>query len=68
MSHDPHRIDTHHHILPSFYVESAARRGITTAGDIPLPKWSARSALSLMDRMDVKLDKFGDADTRLANI
>jgi hypothetical protein len=24
--------------------------------------------LSLMDRMDVRLDKFGDADTRLARI
>ncbi|PYI89491.1 MAG: hypothetical protein DME26_01150, partial [Verrucomicrobia bacterium] len=24
--------------------------------------------LSLMDRMDVKLDRFGDADTRLAGI
>jgi len=49
----PHRIDTHHHLMPSFYVDAAARHGITTAGDIPLPRWTVESALALMDRSGI---------------
>ena len=49
----PHRIDVHHHILPAEYVNAVAKLGVGAGGDIPFPKWSAESALSLMDRMRI---------------
>ena len=49
----PHRVDVHHHILPPEYVNAVARRGIGAGGDVPFPKWSPESALSLMDRMGI---------------
>ena len=49
MNATPHRIDTHHHIMPSWYVEAATRGG-RTAGDVDFPKWDVPSTLALMDR------------------
>ena len=34
----------------------------------PLPKRFAVLFISIMDRMDVKLDRFGDAETRLTGL
>jgi len=44
-----HRIDVHHHILPDAYVKTLAALGVGDGGGIPFPKWSAESALSVMD-------------------
>jgi predicted TIM-barrel fold metal-dependent hydrolase len=49
----PHRIDVHHHILPPDYVTAVAKHGVTTAGDVAFPAWSASAALSLMDRAGI---------------
>jgi predicted TIM-barrel fold metal-dependent hydrolase len=50
----PHRIDVHHHILPSEYVSALARLGITGGGGIPFPSWSVDAALGLMDRHGIQ--------------
>lgn len=42
------RIDTHHHVVPPAYTAWLARRGIT-AGGLPIPAWSAKGSLDLMD-------------------
>jgi predicted TIM-barrel fold metal-dependent hydrolase len=49
-----HRIDVHHHILPSAYVSALARIGISGGGGIPFPSWSAADALGLMDRHGIQ--------------
>lgn len=46
---DLHRIDVHHHILPTEYVSALAGIGITGGGGIPFPAWSAEAALAVMD-------------------
>ena len=53
METQPHRIDVHHHILPDDYVTALARLGVTAGGDVPFPKWSADSTLSLMNRKGI---------------
>jgi predicted TIM-barrel fold metal-dependent hydrolase len=53
MSQRPHRIDVHHHIMPSEYVKAAARHGISDGGDFPFPAWSAESTLEFMDRRGI---------------
>src|SRR5262245_53586045 len=50
---EPHRIDTHHHILPDFYVEAAKRAGIADAGDVAFPPWSKSAALGVLDRQGI---------------
>lgn len=49
----PHRIDTHHHIVPSFYAAFLETRGIRPGG-IPVPQWSPAKALRVMDRLAVR--------------
>lgn len=46
------RIDTHQHIVPPFYADWLAAKGIT-AGGLPIPKWSADGALDLMESAGV---------------
>jgi 6-methylsalicylate decarboxylase len=53
MSPKPHRIDVHHHIVPSEYVKAAARHGISEGGDFPFPAWSPESTLEFMDRQGI---------------
>ena len=43
-------------------------RSLTYLGEPAENRKMCSLYLSLMDRMGVKLDKFGDADTRLANL
>jgi len=47
-SESPVRIDTHQHIVPPFYAQWLAAKGIT-AGGLPIPQWSAEGALDLME-------------------
>ncbi|MBA7672652.1 hypothetical protein ES703_80836 [subsurface metagenome] len=46
----PHRIDVHHHILPSFYVAALESIGITTAFGLPFPDWSPEETMGVMDK------------------
>lgn len=41
------RIDTHHHVVPPFYRDWLAARGLD-AGGLPIPQWSAEASLELM--------------------
>ncbi|MFD4599556.1 amidohydrolase family protein [Streptomyces sp. NPDC058464] len=43
------RIDVHQHLVPPFYRDALAERGITEAGGRALPEWSPEAALELMD-------------------
>lgn len=49
----PRRIDTHQHIVPPFYAEWLASKGIN-AGGLPIPQWSAEGALDLMAAVGVE--------------
>jgi len=53
MTTKPRRTDVHHHILPPEYVGALAGLGITGAGGIPFPAWSAAAALEMMDRQGI---------------
>ena len=50
MSTQPYRIDVHHHIVPSEYVEALKSIGITTSGRIPFPEWTPETSIGMMDR------------------
>ncbi len=43
------RIDTHTHVVPPFYRDWLGSKGID-AGGLPIPEWSAESALAMMGR------------------
>lgn len=49
----PHRIDTHHHLVPPKYAEFLTARGIQPGG-IPLPKWTPAKSLRTMDRLGIR--------------
>ncbi len=49
----PHRIDTHHHILPALYTGALERMGIDAGGGIPFPRWDPASALEMLDRQGI---------------
>ncbi|HEY2387708.1 MAG TPA: amidohydrolase family protein [Candidatus Binatia bacterium] len=44
----PARIDVHQHIVPPLYAAWLRSRGLD-AGGLPIPEWSAESALAMMD-------------------
>ncbi|MEC4612581.1 amidohydrolase family protein [Tsukamurella tyrosinosolvens] len=48
-----HRIDVHHHLIPSSYRDRLAARGIGEAGGRELPAWSPEGSLGVMDRAGV---------------
>ena len=54
MSPELNRIDVHHHIVPPEYVKALADLGITESAGIPFPRWSAETALDVMDRQNIK--------------
>jgi predicted TIM-barrel fold metal-dependent hydrolase len=47
------RIDTHHHIVPASYAAWLRRKGME-AGGMPIPEWSADSAIALMDKYRIQ--------------
>ncbi|HEV8337860.1 MAG TPA: amidohydrolase family protein [Candidatus Polarisedimenticolia bacterium] len=53
MSSAPHRIDVHHHIVPSEYVKAAKAAGAKDAGGVTFPAWSPEAQLELMDRRSI---------------
>ncbi|NMO01488.1 amidohydrolase [Gordonia sp. TBRC 11910] len=48
-----HRIDVHHHLIPSAYRERLAAHGIAAAGGRELPDWSPEGSLEVMDRAGI---------------
>jgi predicted TIM-barrel fold metal-dependent hydrolase len=51
---DPARIDVHQHIVLPAYAEWLRSRGLD-AGGLPIPEWSAQSALAMMDARGIAL-------------
>jgi predicted TIM-barrel fold metal-dependent hydrolase len=49
------RIDVHQHLIPGFYRDWLAGRGVTSAGGRDLPAWSPDDALALMDRYEISV-------------
>ncbi|MET3963105.1 putative TIM-barrel fold metal-dependent hydrolase [Marmoricola sp. OAE513] len=49
----PHRIDTHHHLIPPRYRDYLETRGIQPGG-IPLPKWTPAGSLKVMNRLGIR--------------
>jgi 6-methylsalicylate decarboxylase len=47
------RVDTHHHVVPPEYATWLRRRG-AEAGGLPIPDWSPREALALMEERGVE--------------
>ncbi len=50
----PHRIDVHHHFIPSDYVKALADIGIDTALGVPFPEWTTKKTLEMMDRHGIQ--------------
>lgn len=48
------RIDVHHHILTSEYLEELAKVGVIQAGGHPFPRWTPADSLALMDRYGIE--------------
>jgi len=44
------RIDVHHHMVPSFYLETLARVGVDTSG---FPPWTPERSLAMVDRLGI---------------
>jgi 6-methylsalicylate decarboxylase len=47
------RIDVHHHILTSQYVEALEKVGVIEAGGVPFPQWKPEDSLAVMDRWGI---------------
>ena len=54
MATNSYRIDVHHHILPPKYLTSLKSIGITTAGNVPFPKWDLDGTLEVMDQLGIQ--------------
>lgn len=50
MSTEPYRIDVHHHIVPSEYVDALKSISITSSGRVPFPQWTPETSIGMMDR------------------
>ena len=50
MPSEPHRVDVHHHTIPTVFRDHLAARGIGEAGGREVPEWSADLSLGVMDR------------------
>jgi predicted TIM-barrel fold metal-dependent hydrolase len=49
------KVDVHHHLIPDDYRAALARRNILDAGGRPLPPWSVRRSLDVMDENAITL-------------
>lgn len=47
------RIDMHAHLIPDFYRQAMADYQVTGDGGIPIPSWTAGSALDFMDKFGI---------------
>lgn len=51
----PRRIDVHHHIIPPAFVRRMEELNIREVAGAPLPHWSPRQSLDVMDVNDIEL-------------
>ena len=47
------RIDTHHHLVPTFYRDWLRGKGVE-AGGLPIPEWSPEASLELMEANEIE--------------
>lgn len=47
------RIDTHQHMVPASYASWLRRKGME-AGGLPIPEWSAESAIAILDKYRIQ--------------
>jgi predicted TIM-barrel fold metal-dependent hydrolase len=59
------RIDVHAHYFPPAYRQALERAGMADAGGIPIPPWSAESAIDFMDRHGIAAQVVGVSDPGL---
>jgi 6-methylsalicylate decarboxylase len=52
--HQPHRIDVHHHYLPSCYQAALAAAGLDSVSGSPFPSWSPATMIDRLDTLQVR--------------
>jgi 6-methylsalicylate decarboxylase len=52
--HQPHRIDVHHHYLPSCYRAALAAAGLDSVSGSPFPSWSPDGMIGRLDELQVR--------------
>lgn len=45
--------DTHHHVVPKFYVEAMNEAGIKKVSGLAFPKWTPATSLRMMDKVGI---------------
>ncbi|MHA2357341.1 MAG: amidohydrolase family protein [Candidatus Heimdallarchaeaceae archaeon] len=53
MSDNYNWIDLHHHLIPSFYVKSLVKKGITELSGVPIPTYNSEECLKDMDKVGI---------------
>jgi hypothetical protein len=66
MSTEPYRIDVHHHIVPSEYVDALKSIGITSSGRVPFPQWTPETSITAETVKGIKSYDAFDLQTRTA--
>ena len=46
------RIDVHHHLLTTPYLEELARVGVMESGGVPFPHWTPEESVVFLDRAE----------------
>jgi len=54
MTASPHRIDVHHHLIPTVYADALTRLGVTEVAGRQLPEWNSSISLDVMDRHGIE--------------
>ncbi|HEX7733826.1 MAG TPA: amidohydrolase family protein [Ktedonobacteraceae bacterium] len=48
------RVDVHHHLLTSEYLEELAKVGVVGSGGLPFPHWTPEETLGFLDRAQIQ--------------
>jgi predicted TIM-barrel fold metal-dependent hydrolase len=48
------RIDVHHHVIPPVFAQAMHDQGMSLVAGAPLPDWSVRRSLDIMDLQDIQ--------------
>lgn len=54
MRRESQRIDVHHHVIPPVFSQAMQRQGLTEVAGAPLPAWSPRHSLEIMDMQGIQ--------------
>ena len=52
---DPHRVDVHHHVIPTPYASELRRLEVREVAGRELPEWSPELSLGVMDRHGIEM-------------